>query len=316
MPTLIRIPKFSQELNDILELRYRVHHEPSESTEKPLFRPKKLIDPLDVLPSTKNIFASIEGKAVGSIRLSEYQHQNEIQNYSFNFEESARNLNGKSSILDMLCLTREFRCTPFGFRDLLQMSLKTASDLMMDAVFFATPSVLLEACKDLGFETLGQPYICSRYQMEMVPVCCHLKKYIQALESRFEDKEIFRFREIFYYANFVAGEIMSLQGERGLTAYFVNDGNVDVVLKSDAGLTKITYLPRGRLIGEIAMITGDPRNASLVVTEATSCVCFDRTDFLKLMYSEPHRSLDIFKLFSKRFAESNRKLAEAKQNAR
>jgi hypothetical protein len=316
MPTLIRIPKFTQELNDILELRFFVYNQISNQKTGLLVQNKKLIDPLDVFPSTKNFFASAEGKTIGAIRMSEFQIHNSIQNYSYNFDESVMSMGGKTAVLDMLCLTKEFRSTPFGFRDLLQMSLKTASDLMIDHVLFAAPVALLDFCKELGFDELGPRYQCAKYQVEMVPLCCHLKKYISGLESRFEDKEIFRFREIFYYANFIAGEVMSLQGERGLTAYFVNDGNVDVVLKSPAGLTKIASLPRGRLIGEIAMITGDPRNASLVVTEATSCVCFDRSDFLKLMYSEPHRSLDIFKLFSKRFAESNRKLAEAKQNAR
>lgn len=313
MPTLIRLAKFTQELNDILDLRYLIQKRIHQDIFSQDSITHKLIDPLDVLPSTLNLFASRDGIAIACLRLSEYQPGNPVQNFSFSFDESAKNLTGKKFVLDMFCSIDQSEVANLTVRGLLQMAQKTLADLKASHAFFVVPVQLESELLSLGFQPLGKAYACSKYQCDVLPLLLDVELFLKNFSETFPDREVFRFREIFYYTIFRAGEIMAEQGEQGATAYFINQGEVDVLISnSELDLVKIASLKSGSLIGEIAMLTSEPRNASLVVREPTSCIAFDRSEFLRVLYQDPHRSLDIFKIFSKRIAESNRKLAEVK----
>lgn len=78
-------------------------------------------------------------------------------------------------------------------------------------------------------------------------------------------------------------------------------------------MVSISRIPPGVLIGEVAMITNEPRTASLICAEITPCVAFDRGEFFNIMYSEPHRSVEVFKILSRRLSASNRRIAEIKK---
>lgn len=44
-------------------------------------------------------------------------------------------------------------------------------------------------------------------------------EFVKSFELRFADKEILRFREVFYFSIFDASEVLVIEGERGNTAY-------------------------------------------------------------------------------------------------
>lgn len=315
MPTIIRLAKITQELNDILDLRFLIQQQLQPQTTSRGSVTQKLIDPLDVLPSTLNLYAARNGQAVACLRITEYQVDNPIQNFSFSFHESAKNLEGKPFVLDMFCSIDQSEVARMTIRSLIQMAQKTLGDLKATHAFFVAPLVLADELEKLGFQALSEKYLCPRFRAEVVPMYLNVDLFLKHFAETFQDQEIFRFREIFYHTVFQAGEIMAEQGEQGATAYFINEGEVDVLVLNESAetLIKIATLKSGSLIGEIAMLTSEPRNASLVVKEPTACIAFDRSEFLRVLYQDPHRSLDIFKIFSKRITESNRKLAEAQK---
>jgi CRP-like cAMP-binding protein len=59
------------------------------------------------------------------------------------------------------------------------------------------------------------------------------------------------------------------------------------------------------------MVTNEPRTASIIAKTFMSCLAFERKSFLRLMYLHPDKSLDLFKLFSKRLSVVNSRLAAA-----
>ena len=314
MPTIISLAKSTQELNNILDLRFHVYAELRPQSRTILSATQKLIDPLDVFPTTKNILATEEGRPVGAIRISEIQAGNPTQGFSYSFDESAKNMSGRSYILDMFCVDKSAVKNNMIIDCIFRMALKILSDMRVENAFFLSPKELVGRLTDYGFEPIQNSYFCEKYKTEVVPLKITTKKFLEYFEKEFKDKELLRFKEIFYYSVYSPGEIMAAQGERGISAFLITEGEVHVLLQKDDSLLKLATLSRGSLIGEIAMLTSEPRTASLVATQYTSCIVFDRAEFLELMYAEPHRSLDIFKIFSKRLADSNRKLVEV-QNA-
>ena len=88
---------------------------------------------------------------------------------------------------------------------------------------------------------------------------------------------------------FDAGNIIMKEGNPGRTFYFIVQGEVEICQKTsfeDPLTTPPTYLgtvinrfEAGDYFGERALITGEPRAASIRASQQTQCLAFDRDDF-------------------------------------
>jgi len=88
---------------------------------------------------------------------------------------------------------------------------------------------------------------------------------------------------------FDSGNIIMREGNMGRTFYYIVSGEVEICQKTsfeDPLTTPPTYLgtvinrfERGEYFGERALITGEPRAASIRASSKTICLAFDRDDF-------------------------------------
>ena len=78
------------------------------------------------------------------------------------------------------------------------------------------------------------------------------------------------------------GAIIVRRGEPGDCMYFVVEGEVEIELV-DQGL----YLGPGQFFGELALLTGAPRNASVVAASGCTLLALDVVDFHELMARQP-----------------------------
>jgi putative ABC transport system ATP-binding protein len=74
---------------------------------------------------------------------------------------------------------------------------------------------------------------------------------------------------------FAAGETIIREGEPGEEFFLISDGEVDVV-RADH---EVARLGRGDFFGEVALISGDPRNATVLATEPLDTFVLGKTDF-------------------------------------
>lgn len=82
-------------------------------------------------------------------------------------------------------------------------------------------------------------------------------------------------REIFY-----PGHLLMTQGEVGVCAYVIERGKVEVFTNTvEAGKTVLAELGAGDIVGEMAIITQEPRSASAVVLEESVLVRVTADDF-------------------------------------
>lgn len=297
MPIVIKQARTSKQLVEILQHRHRCHHQ-SEG---------KLVDHMDILPSTLNIVAYLGNRVTGSARAVLYDKHNPSSNEPYNFSESCDKLDGLVGYIDMVCLSISEHLFPNIYSYLVKMCIYQMTQKGIKHIFYAAPEEMSKEVVSLGFTPLNDT------RNGIIPCVLKVEDFILQFEQVFADKEILSFRETFYYTIFEAGEIMVVEGERGNTAYVSENGEVEVVIKSDVGLVSISRIPTGQLIGEIAMITNEPRTASLICKDTTACVSFDRGEFLQILYAEPHRSIQIFKIFSRRLSASNKKIAELRK---
>ena len=85
-----------------------------------------------------------------------------------------------------------------------------------------------------------------------------------------------------------AGQYVFYQGDPGHALYVIVHGRVQVVLTSDDGGTVIlAVLGSGEVFGELALIDGGPRSASVLVAEDAELLTVDRNTLLALLARQP-----------------------------
>lgn len=77
-----------------------------------------------------------------------------------------------------------------------------------------------------------------------------------------------------------AGQVIVRQGEEGEALYLIEAGQVEVRAHGEAGQeTTIATLGPGHYFGEIALVTGGPRNADVVALTPTTLLRLDRSGY-------------------------------------
>jgi voltage-gated potassium channel len=76
--------------------------------------------------------------------------------------------------------------------------------------------------------------------------------------------------------------VIMRRGEPGDCMYFVAQGEVEIQLQSGP-----LYLGSNQFFGELALLTGDPRNATVVAARACTLLALDIVDFHELLARQP-----------------------------
>jgi voltage-gated potassium channel len=82
--------------------------------------------------------------------------------------------------------------------------------------------------------------------------------------------------------DYPAGAVVVRRGERGDCMYFVASGELEIRGRPES----ISYGP-GDFFGELALLTGDPRNATIFATKPCTLLRLDIVDFRQLLGRQP-----------------------------
>lgn len=103
-----------------------------------------------------------------------------------------------------------------------------------------------------------------------------------------------------------ADEVLFEQGDLGEEMYVIVHGNVRIMVR--AGETEKEFVRRGvgEVIGEMSVISGEPRNASVIAAEETHLLCLDRRNFEGLLRERPEVGLAVMRVLCIRLKEATR----------
>jgi voltage-gated potassium channel len=82
--------------------------------------------------------------------------------------------------------------------------------------------------------------------------------------------------------DYPAGAVIMRRGEPGDCMYFVVEGEVEIQLQSGP-----LYLGADEFFGELALLTGDPRNATIAAVQNCTLLALDIVDFHELLARQP-----------------------------
>lgn len=107
-----------------------------------------------------------------------------------------------------------------------------------------------------------------------------------------------------------AGETVFSQGDKGDAFYIVYKGKVDIRLRRLLFLsTTIATLKEGDFLGEIALISDEPRTASVVCAEPTLLFTLIADDFKFVLKENPGAALEMSRIGRRRKFASDHKAA-------
>jgi CRP-like cAMP-binding protein len=112
-----------------------------------------------------------------------------------------------------------------------------------------------------------------------------------------------RFRRrhsLFQPSVFAPGEIVFSQGEAGDCMYFIQSGTVEVVRTEQGSESVVAVLSAGQYFGETALLTSQPRNATVRAQTAARLAALGKQNFLAMLKLMPSTREDVLKTVQER----------------
>lgn len=118
--------------------------------------------------------------------------------------------------------------------------------------------------------------------------------------SRTELKGLAKTVRVEFYA---AGEFPVRQGDAGDSFYIIKQGKVDVIVDKSSGETAVVAtLGPGDFFGEMSLLTGEARSASIRVKEDAEFIVIDKESFRSTLVDNPSIAESLSRILSERQA--------------
>jgi len=111
------------------------------------------------------------------------------------------------------------------------------------------------------------------------------------------------------------GTVIFNAGEKGDSFYVIKEGTVNVFITAPDSDDKVilSNLSKGDYFGEMALLTGEPRSASVESAEDVSLIRLEKKGFEKLLEKDPKISIAISHMISQRLMQANLERAASEQ---
>ncbi len=89
------------------------------------------------------------------------------------------------------------------------------------------------------------------------------------------------------------GDALVRQGEPGQSLFLVVDGRLEVLVERPNGVSRIGVIGRGETVGEMAVITGEPRSASVIAIRRSSLLELPGDELLRVLSTRPTQMFEL-----------------------
>ena len=113
------------------------------------------------------------------------------------------------------------------------------------------------------------------------------------------------------HAPFAAGDIITSQGNVAHWLYLIIRGEAKVLMDSPKGRIQISTLRDGAFFGEMGMLTGEPRSATVVAVTAVDCYRLDKAGFAQILEKRPEIAQEMSAILEARNRERQALLDQA-----
>lgn len=105
------------------------------------------------------------------------------------------------------------------------------------------------------------------------------KRVIDALKANFNEHELVQLSQLATPVNITAGTTLTIEGTLGQQALVMVEGSASVVRNGE----HVATIKAGEIVGEIALLTGEPRTATVVADTDATVYALSPRDFASLL---------------------------------
>jgi CRP-like cAMP-binding protein len=109
-----------------------------------------------------------------------------------------------------------------------------------------------------------------------------------------------------------AGQIMFHQGGDSDAAFVILSGTADILTDSPQGPVSVAKLERNAIVGEVAILCGMPRTATVKALTRLETLRIKKDVFLSLLKEFPELSIEMMKVLASRLAKTTAELTDAR----
>jgi len=132
------------------------------------------------------------------------------------------------------------------------------------------------------------------------------------LFARLSDEELAQTAASLTYAPFARGDVITRQGDVAHWLYILISGEADVWYEAPGHERRhLTTLPAGRVFGEMGLMTGEPRRATVTARSDAECYRLEKSAFERIVHARP----ELAEEFAHMLAERNQQLVVVQQDA-
>ncbi len=103
------------------------------------------------------------------------------------------------------------------------------------------------------------------------------------------------------YAPFAAGDVITRQGKTSHWLYIIVSGEAEIVHdRPEGSRLRVGLVKAGGFFGEMGLLTGEPRTATVIATTDVECYRLDKASFQGLLTSRPQIAEDISRIVASR----------------
>jgi CRP/FNR family transcriptional regulator, cyclic AMP receptor protein len=117
-------------------------------------------------------------------------------------------------------------------------------------------------------------------------------------------------------AGFDDGKVLFHQGDPGDAAYLIIDGHADIVLEGPTGPVTVATLGANEIVGEMAILTGAPRNATVRAKGRLVALRIAKEPFMRMVREFPNMAVSIMQELAHRVDSTNNQLRAALNEVR
>ena len=130
------------------------------------------------------------------------------------------------------------------------------------------------------------------------------------LFSELSEEQIGMLADLVVSQKFNRDETVVLEGDDSVQAwYLIASGSVQVYMTGvDGRETILSFLERGDFFGEMSLIDGEPRSASVRTVTDAQMLIIHRESFLQLIRQSPEIAMGLLSELSKRLRKANRQI--------
>ena len=108
---------------------------------------------------------------------------------------------------------------------------------------------------------------------------------------------------------FTSGENLCEEGDEGNEAFILISGEAEVKITTPVGVATVARLKRQDIVGEMAILRGLPRTATVTAASDVTTLRIGKQDFLNLMREFPEVAVAVMRSLADRLARTTAELA-------